>query len=223
MDYLDELPRDLAYLGDSSSGEIEITDCLASDSECGVIARDDFIMVIRDAVRFPDAEIGTYVRIIEIPQLSGTVGSVIVPVWEGRVLLVSVFRHATRSWSIEFPRGFSEAGESGVDTATREALEETGVVIEEATRLGSIHPNAALLASRVEVFSARVRPEESSAIQGGERRLVTREAIGVVVPHSPDEVDELIATGAITDAISISAWGLFRLSRKEGGRVPTDG
>ena len=73
---------------------------LAPDVRIGVLAADPYLGTLtRDAVRFADQSLGIYNRHI------GEAGCVILPRIADRVVLVRIFRHATRDWAWEFPGG----------------------------------------------------------------------------------------------------------------------
>ena len=64
---------------------------------------------MRDPVRFPSGKLGTYLRILEPSALDGAAGVVLLPVRDNVIFLREVFRHATRRWELELPRGSLQA------------------------------------------------------------------------------------------------------------------
>jgi ADP-ribose pyrophosphatase len=90
---------------------------------------------------------------------------------EGKIVLNCNFRHSTRSWEIELPRGVINTGETAEDAAKREAAEETGRSIAEIRQLGEIPPDTGVLSMVVPVFVAQVaaidaqKQEETEAIE----------------------------------------------------------
>ena len=99
-------------------------------------------------------------------QVSGNLvtGVAILPICEGKIGLLKVYRHAVQSDSWEIPRGFIEDGESDLTSAARELEEETGLACEhdQIKSLGFVTPDAGILAARVHIYAAlnciRVRP-----------------------------------------------------------------
>ena len=59
----------------------------------GVVHEDEYLLILRDAVRFPDGETGTYVRLVE--KKGDAPGAVVFPVLDGSIVLTSFpTRHA---------------------------------------------------------------------------------------------------------------------------------
>src|SRR5450631_4175478 len=80
---------------------------LAPDVRVGVLAADPYLGVLaRDAVRFADQSLGLYNRHI------GEAGCVIMPKIGDDIVLIRLFRHASRDWSWEFPGGYVAPGEN---------------------------------------------------------------------------------------------------------------
>jgi ADP-ribose pyrophosphatase len=87
---------------------------------------------------------------------------------EGKVALVGQWRYPLDQYSWEFPAGGMEEGESVLDTAKRELLEEAGVEAQEWINLGSMFPNAsnckmeshAYLARDLKIGDAKPDPDE---------------------------------------------------------------
>ncbi|MFF7729244.1 NUDIX hydrolase [Streptomyces sp. NPDC008001] len=159
----------------------------------GVVYADRFVTLVRDAVRFPGGALGLYVRMLST---AGSPGAVVLPLTTtGDIVLVEHYRHATRSWHWEVPRGMGAPGATGEESAVRELAEEIGAQPLELISLGRLHPDTGLLGDHVELFAARIGGFGSPETSEGIRRIVTR--------PWPD-VAEMIATGAITCAFTIA-------------------
>jgi 8-oxo-dGTP pyrophosphatase MutT (NUDIX family) len=76
-----------------------------------------------DKVRYTDGKVLDEYHSIEFPR--GAVGSVIENE-RGQIVLVNLFRYPTGKYGWEIPGGVIEDGESVIEAAGREALEETG-------------------------------------------------------------------------------------------------
>lgn len=161
----------------------------------GIKAQTRWGVSICDAVKFPNGALGTYVREISWPQLEqGLDGIAVIPVLEdGRVTLTASYRHATRKWGLEIPKGGTDP-EGIATTIKRELSEEAGVeIIGEPELIGHDTPDNGILASKVPVYFAKVRiigqpiPEES-------------EAIGDLVIMTKAQLQKALADGQYTDS-----------------------
>jgi ADP-ribose pyrophosphatase len=147
-----------------------------------------------DHVEFPDGSHGRYNRIIEG---TGNPGVAILPISLLGVGLVLQYRYAIADDVWEIPRGYGDGADS-VSEARRELLEETGLRLVELVSLGSIHPNSAAFATRVELFAGRCEPTHSQPGVAGREQQEFRW-------FSVDEAMEAAKAGKISDAITLSA------------------
>jgi len=193
---VDQYLRDMP-LGDHKKGEIEIVldpptietiektqmqrlmkkglseeDAIES-SRTGIVADDYYWIWQRDPVIFPTGAVGTFNRLLWKNSLKGPIGVAVLPILpDGRIALNVNFRHATRSWELEIPRGMIQKGESFEDAARRELEEETGLVVQKLVSLGNMAPDSGVLNSIIPVYAGYVtgegisHQEESEAIAG---------------------------------------------------------
>lgn len=194
----------LSFLEGSSSGsflegEIEILKDLEeiqramkqTDRDVGIVYQDKYWIWINDPVRFPSGALGVYGRIVSRASLLGAVGAAVLPVLkDGRVALNCNFRHATRSWELEIPRGFSEKGETIEETARRELKEETGLIARELIFLGEIAPDSGTSSSIVPVFLAKIE-------EVGQACAEESEAIASILFLTPHQLKEILVQGSI--------------------------
>lgn len=181
FDLLNQHPKTLGPIGDASKGEIEIVLNPRKIQEIekqrnvkvGIVHRDRFWVWIRDAVLFPSGSYGTYNRMLWVSSLQGIAGVAVVPMTlDGKFVLIRNYRHATRSWEYEVPRGNVSAGETAEQAAIREVQEETGLRVKELKFVGFMQPDSGLVNTKVAIFVANVEqdqnpnPEDSEAIDG---------------------------------------------------------
>ncbi|WP_069804344.1 NUDIX hydrolase [Thermogemmatispora onikobensis] len=164
-------------------------------SQAGLAYRDQYLLVLRDAVRFPDGALGTYLRLVEPRE--HTPGVAILPMYQGKVLLLRHFRHATRTWHLEIPRGFGWQGCTREESAYRELEEELGARPLRLVPLGQIHPNTGMTAECDELFYAEV------AAYGETDR---REAIQEILPTPLPLFERLLRENEITDSFTLAAY-----------------
>lgn len=69
------------------------------DLRVGVLASDPYMTIIRDPVQFGNGSLGLYNRIFENRSVA------VLPLIGDRAVVIRIFRHGLRQWSLEFPRG----------------------------------------------------------------------------------------------------------------------
>jgi ADP-ribose pyrophosphatase len=216
-DYLSWVLSQPGRVGDHKKGEIEIvtdpdtvaavvkgrrnlqrSDLSNGVGSVGLVFEDEYIIVIRDPVIFPDGSAGTYLRIIERPALDGPAGVVILPVYDNLIYLHKVFRHATRGWELECPRGARPHGFTAADNVKQEIAEELGVGIKNMIELGLINPHTGFVvgpaqAYWVELDTGNITP-----------RPKQKEAFGEVVPLTLEQLAEEIRKGEVRDGFTLA-------------------
>ena len=92
---------------------------------------------------------------------------------DGQVLIVRQYRPAVEHHTLEFPSGIVDPGETPLETARRELLEETGYAGGEWQALGGMEPDTGRLGNRIWSFVAKgVRRMEGHAPEEGIEVLV---------------------------------------------------
>ncbi len=132
-------------------------------------------------------------------------GALVVPVTaDGQLMVLRQYRFSVMRRILEFPAGTVEIGEDPLQTAEREVQEETGFKAAELKKLGEILLAPGYSDEVIYVFMAtglerlEVPPDQDED-----------EDIEVLL-MSPQQVEEAIAAGEISDAKSISAFMLVR-------------
>lgn len=201
--YLDRYPQTLGPLGNASKGEIEIVRDRVKIAEIaqktgrkiGVVAVDKYWIWLNDPVKFPNGTYGVYGRILWVHGLKGPVGVAVMAVLpNGKIPLNLNYRHATRSWEYELPRGAVSPGESIESAATREVKEETGMVLDELVFLGDLAPDTGVIGITVSVFLAKVTAKEKSEVEDSE-------AIASIDAFSVEELKKGFADGYLVGEV----------------------
>ena len=168
----------------------------AVDTRVGVLAEDPYLISMRDAVRFADGSYGLYNRLL-VPS-----GAAILPIMGETIVLLHRFRHGTRAWHLEIPRGsFSGVG-TRADEARRELQEEIGAVAHELIDLGTLHSTTGCLDEEHQLYVARI-----SGVGAPDRH----EAIASLQRFSVPVMEAKIADGTITDGPTLAAFLRARL------------
>jgi ADP-ribose pyrophosphatase len=158
----------------------------------GIRYEDPYLMLVRDAVVFPGGAPGVHHRVLR-PGFEPS-GVAVLPRLGDRIVLVRHFRHATRSWQWECPRGATDPGETTEQSAIREIAEEIEGEVAGLRLLGRIHGSTALMGMSVALAWAELtavgKTQAAEGIAG--IRLVT-----------PAELDEMVVNGEITDAFTL--------------------
>lgn len=167
-------------------------ECARESCRVGVINEDQYWLWLRDAVYFPGGIPGTYNRLLWKNQLKCTSSGVaILPILpSNEIILLLNFRHATRSWELELPRGGMELGESREETAARELKEETGYTASIFTFLGEIATDTGVHAEIVPVIMAKIVSQEESSPEYSE-------AIAAIISFTKEELKAGIIKGYV--------------------------
>ena len=158
-------------------------------SRVGIIGQDHYWIWVRDAVTFPGGIPGTYDRIVRKAGLSGPSSVVILPILPNKKVIVNInFRHATRAWELELPRGKREKKETPEHAALRELKEETGCISDQLIFLGDLSPHSGVVAGTVPVYYSQVKGKTA-------RHQDESEAIASNIELTLDELKEAFTKG----------------------------
>jgi ADP-ribose pyrophosphatase len=160
----------------------------------GVFYEDPYLMVLRDAVIFPDGQPGLYHR--AVARHDEPTGVAILGRYRGDVILVRHFRHPSRAWHLEIPRGALESGDSPTDVAQVEISEEIGGTVASVTPMGLLHGASAFMRHSVVLVHAELSGIGTPALGEG---------VDEIIAVSPARFEEMIRDSEITDAFTVAA------------------
>jgi ADP-ribose pyrophosphatase len=164
---------------------------MTSDLRVGLLAEDHYIgLVVRDAVKFSDGRFGLYNRIVT------TGGIVVLPILEGAIALIRIFRHAPRRWLLEAPQGLLLPGDDPMEQARRELIEEMGAPATELQNLGTMYTSTAMTSENLKLFAARISNIGAPQLTEG---------IDSIQVIASDNIDALLMDGTICDGPTTAA------------------
>lgn len=153
------------------------------------IYKNPWIQVVEDKVIRPDGQPGIFGLVHIKP------GATVLPVdEEGNVYLVQQYRYTLEATTIESISGGIDGEEAPLQAAKRELLEEAGIVAQEWTSLGMIHPFTTIVNSPGYLFLAKKLSFEKSHPEGTEDLKIIKAPFSLVW--------EWVSEGKICDAIS---------------------
>lgn len=134
-------------------------------------------------------------------------GVAILPIMQGYVGMVRIYRPPLRSYSWEIPHGFVEAEEHDQQaSAIRELMEETGLKVSNVESLGYITPDAGIIAGRVHLFLADQCEQTGTQIS----ELGLREFDFFAI----EEFERMVENSIVQDAFTLAAWCRYLLRTK---------
>jgi ADP-ribose pyrophosphatase len=134
--------------------------------------------------------------------LNGAKGVVILPEFQGKLLLLHQYRHPTRKWHYQVPLGYGEPQISGEENARREIEEETGGKVSLLVSLGEFYTNPGYESVSVQLYYAELSYVGSPEIAEGIESFTWLTA---------EELAEWIANEKITDGFTIAAYTKAKL------------
>jgi 8-oxo-dGTP pyrophosphatase MutT (NUDIX family)/drug/metabolite transporter (DMT)-like permease len=165
----------------------------SKQAQVGIVFRDPWFCVVRDAVEFPDGSRRTHARAIN--RIGN--GAAALPVLDGKIVLLRHFRHAVRRWLLEIPRGGIEPGETPEQTMHTELREELGGRARVLIPLGFLHGSTNLYANGAHLFFAELDSIGAPALGEG---------IASIEQYSRAEFEDLLVHGEILDSFTVAAY-----------------
>ena len=141
------------------------------------LIRRPWLTARRDQVLLPDGRVNPEYYVVEYPDWV----NVIAIDTEGRFVMERQYRHAVAMTCYELPCGVMESGETPLEAAQRELLEETGYSGGEWCHLMDITPNPSSMSNFTHCFVAtgvsKTASQKLDATEELEVHLLTREEV----------------------------------------------
>lgn len=173
--------------------EIVFDDKQQRQAGVGIMYQDSYSILLRDAVRFLDGSVGPYTRVVPA---AGQGGAAVLPLINERIVLILHERHATRRKHWEIPRGFAQYGETPIETARREIMEELDISSPELVEIGSVHPDTGASYGCTRLYLARL---------SGVGEIERNEGIDDVIMVGADDFNAMTLSGQVTDSFTLAA------------------
>lgn len=122
-----------------------------------------FLKVRKDVAELPDGQKSLREYILHPG------AAAMVPLFDdGRILVERQFRYPLRQTFVEIPAGKLDAGETSLQTARRELIEETGYRANEWAFLTAIHPAIGFADERIDIYLCRDLVQAEQSLDDGE-------------------------------------------------------
>lgn len=148
----------------------------------------------RDVCQMPNGHIVPEYYVLEYPDWA----NVVALTEDGHFILVKQYRHGAGEVFLEIPGGVIDEGETALNAAKREMIEETGYEFESFEEVCKLYPNPATSNNMTTTFLAR------GGVKVHEQTLDSQEDIEVLLA-SPEEVKELLFENKFGQSLHASA------------------
>jgi len=191
-------PEDIAAVENAKTLDLAGRGFPQDAAHVGVMLRDPWVTVIRDAVEFADGSRRLHTRVVS--RINN--GSAVLPVMDGKIVLVRHFRHALRHTILEIPRGGIEPGHTPEQTAHAEIREEIGGAIRHLVAMGFLYGTTNIVGNGAHLFFAELASVGTPQIGEG---------IESIERYSVAEFEELLRLGDIVEAFTVAAYAHAKL------------
>lgn len=167
-----------------------------------LVRKSHILDIYEDTIELPDK------KNVKFDFLAHKGASAVIPVMDdGRIMLVKQYRNAIDRHTLELPAG----GRNSLDedyrvAAERELKEETGCTCEELYHLITVKTAVAFSNENIEIYVA-------TGLKKGEQSLDPEEYIDVK-PFSLEEINEMVFSGKIQDAKTVSGLMAYQQWKK---------
>ena len=166
-----------------------------------IIYQSPWVNLYLDAVKFPNGLVIEKFHLLDFPRAAVTA---IVKNDSGSILFARICRYTSGTTEWELPAGGMEPGETEIDAARREVLEETGYTSDYHELIYSYYPMNGSANKRFHILRCKAidRTQDFDKDEVSETRWFTR-----------GEVEQMINDKVVTDGFSLTALLLWLQDR----------
>lgn len=168
-----------------------------------IIYQSKWVNLYVDQVQFPNGQIIEQHHLLDFERPAVII---VVEDEDERILMVRVCRYTTGNTAWELPAGGVEDGETPIEAAQREAMEETGYVCEDYAQLYTYYPMNGIANKQFHIFRCR------AVRQAGE---FDPDEISEIRWYSKGEIHQMIREQKIEDGPTLTAILLLGLEESE--------
>lgn len=158
------------------------------------LVRVPWAVLRRDICQMPNGHVVPEYYVLEYPNWA----NVVALTSDNQFILIRQYRHGAGDVFLEIPGGVIDEGETALQAARREMLEETGYEFESFEEICNLYPNPATSNNITTTYLAL------GGIRKQEQALDMQEEIEVLLV-SPDEVKELLFANQFGQSLHASA------------------
>jgi ADP-ribose pyrophosphatase len=131
--------------------------------ESRLVYEGKFLRLRKDSARLPDGTVGSREYIVHPG------AAAMVPLFDdGRILIERQFRYPLKQEFIEIPAGKIDPGETSLQTAQRELIEETGYRAEQWAFMTRIHPAIGFADELIDIYLCKDLVKTEQKLDAGE-------------------------------------------------------
>lgn len=163
----------------------------------GVVYKSDYNLLLVDLIENEDGSCFTYERIVPASNKKGTV---IVPLYQGKYILLKQYRHPLRKTQICFPRGYGSPNLESEQNAKQELLEEIGASVKAIKCLGTLCADSGLIANYVDIYLCEIESFD---------KTIHTEGIQEIFLCTHEELKSMIQNNEIDDGFTLCAFSFL--------------
>lgn len=167
-----------------------------------IVYKNPWMTVREDTVAFSNGHEGIY-GVVEKEHFA-----LIIPFDGTHFHFVQQYRYPIEKYSLEFPQGKHEANPDiqPTDLAQAELEEELGLVASTIQEIGFLYEAPGYSNQGFHIFLA-------TELSEGKKKPDLTEADLTHIKMTPEEFEQAVATGKMTDAPSLSAYGILKIKK----------